>query len=141
MKNSGIFRRAMAFLLDIAGLGLILLPGILTWNIFHLFSHEHHHFFRHFDPAIFLPVLIILAYFIASEGILGFTPGKYIMHLRVVNEKGEKLSMKQSVIRNVLRLVDGLPFLNLVGIIALLVTKGKQRIGDAAATTYVIKID
>lgn len=88
-------------------------------------------------PAI-LYFLIALAYYIIPEGLTGQTLGKKIVGLRVVAETGA-LSWGKVVIRTLLRIVDGLPVLYLVGIITIAVSKKHQRIGDMAAGTLVIR--
>jgi len=45
----------------------------------------------------------------------GRTPGKRITHLRVVREEGTPVDLPASAIRNLLRLIDVLPFAYLLG--------------------------
>ena len=45
----------------------------------------------------------------------------------------------QLEIRNMLRLIDGLPAFNIVGIILIITSTKEQRFGDHRANTYVIK--
>jgi uncharacterized RDD family membrane protein YckC len=68
----------------------------------------------------------------------GQTLGKRLFKLRVMDAQGLTLSFNQVVIRNLLRFVDALPGLYLVGGIALLFTKKSQRLGDLAANTIVV---
>jgi uncharacterized RDD family membrane protein YckC len=49
------------------------------------------------------------------------------------------LTLGKVAIRTVLRIVDGLPFLYLLGLIVVAVSKQNQRIGDMAAGTLVVK--
>lgn len=69
----------------------------------------------------------------------GRTPGKRAAGLRVVRDGGQPVGTRASTIRNILRLVDGLPIAYLVGIIAIVATKRNQRIGDIAAGTLVVR--
>ena len=69
----------------------------------------------------------------------GQTPGKKSAGIRVVRSLGRPIDFSSSAIRNVLRVVDGLPFLYIPGTIAILVTKRNQRIGDLAAGTLVVR--
>ena len=64
----------------------------------------------------------------------GRTPGKARLGLRVVGEMGEPESFSMAAVRNLLRIVD-----NLVGPIAIIVSKRNQRLGDMAAGTLVVK--
>jgi uncharacterized RDD family membrane protein YckC len=56
-----------------------------------------------------------------------------------VKADGSVFDWSGALIRNVLRLVDGLPFLYLVGIITIAASKKKQRLGDMAAGTLVVR--
>jgi uncharacterized RDD family membrane protein YckC len=90
-------------------------------------------------PAFFL---IVYAYDVVFETFSnGRTPGKRAARLRVVKAGGEPVDFMSSAIRNVLRLVDGLPTSYIPGIISILATKRNQRLGDLAAGTIVIHED
>jgi uncharacterized RDD family membrane protein YckC len=69
----------------------------------------------------------------------GRTPGKRLNGLRVVRESGAPVTFATSAVRNVLRVVDILPGTYLVGMIAILVTRRNQRLGDLAAGTLVVR--
>ena len=86
-----------------------------------------------------LAVLAMFAYFIVLEGLYGQTLGKKAMGIVVVNDDGSDSTVVGSLVRNVLRIVDALPFLYLLGIVAILLTDGNQRVGDLAASTYVVE--
>jgi uncharacterized RDD family membrane protein YckC len=89
------------------------------------------------------PFLLFLlaqfAYFLLFEGLLGATLGKLVMGLRVVKIDGSPCAWPGALVRNVLRLVDGLPFFYLVGLVAVAVTEKNQRLGDLAAKTLVVR--
>jgi uncharacterized RDD family membrane protein YckC len=88
-----------------------------------------------------------LSYFLLSIGYgIGFewlwrgqTLGKRVLGLRVMDARGLKLHVSQIVIRNVLRAVDTLPLLYMVGGIACAVNRYSQRLGDIAANTVVVR--
>lgn len=69
----------------------------------------------------------------------GRTPGKRVSHLRVVRQQGSPVDLLASAIRNLVRLVDILPAVYLVGISSILITRQNQRLGDLAADTLVIR--
>lgn len=69
----------------------------------------------------------------------GQTLGKRILGLRVVDARGLRLHLPQIVLRNLLRLVDSLPLLYLVGGIACFLSRNGQRLGDLAANTIVAR--
>lgn len=87
-------------------------------------------------PAL-IGFTLMLLYFVVLEATTGKTIGKYIWKTKVVNEMREKISLGQSIGRNLMRIVDGF-FIYLVGFIAVLASKNKQRLGDMIAKTYVI---
>lgn len=84
-----------------------------------------------------LYLLAYLAYFAVFEKIYGGTPGKLLTSLRVVSADGQPLTWTQAIVRTVLRLVDGLPVLYLLGFILVAATANHQRLGDMAARTVV----
>lgn len=91
--------------------------------------------------------VIILMYFAVSIGygifmewrFRGQTIGKRLLGLRVMDSQGLRLQFSQIVIRNLLRFLDSLPVLYLVGGLACLVSRSGQRLGDYAANTIVIR--
>jgi uncharacterized RDD family membrane protein YckC len=69
----------------------------------------------------------------------GRTPGKRWTGLRVVTAEGAAVGPGASVVRNLLRLIDGLPGAYLVGIVMVALTRRHQRVGDLVAGTIVIR--
>jgi uncharacterized RDD family membrane protein YckC len=69
----------------------------------------------------------------------GRTPGKRWSNLRVVCDDGSPVTFRSSALRNILRLVDVLPALYLVGSVAIFATRNNQRLGDLAAGTLVVR--
>lgn len=68
----------------------------------------------------------------------GRTPGKAVVGLRVVRADGAVLGTSDAVLRNLLRGVDGLPVLYLVGAMVCAVDPWLRRIGDLVAGTVVV---
>jgi len=68
----------------------------------------------------------------------GRTVGKRTLGLRVLMCDGRPVSWGPSLLRNLLRVVDGLPFGYTVGLIAVLSTRHFQRLGDLVADTVVV---
>jgi uncharacterized RDD family membrane protein YckC len=84
--------------------------------------------------------LVYFGYDVAFEVLAsGRTPGKRLAHLRVLRDDGRPVDLLSSCIRNVIRLVDGLPLLYLPAMISILVTTNNQRPGDLAASTIVVR--
>jgi uncharacterized RDD family membrane protein YckC len=69
----------------------------------------------------------------------GQTPGKRLCHLRVVREGGSPVDLPASAVRNLVRIVDGLPLSYLPTVISIVVTRHNQRPGDLAAGTLVVR--
>jgi len=85
-----------------------------------------------------LNFVIWIVYFTYLEGKTGETIGKRAMGIKVVSEKGE-MDYTKSFIRNILRVIDWLPFVYILGFIVAVASKNNQRIGDLAARTTVVK--
>lgn len=82
--------------------------------------------------------LLSILYFIVMEATQGATLGKMALGLRVVKTDGSPISWSESIIRNILRIVDGL-FAYLVGAILIWSSPLRQRLGDRAAHTVVVR--
>jgi len=81
--------------------------------------------------------VISFLYFFVQEASTGQTIGKRLMNIRVVMEDGSPCTGAAALIRNLLRIIDGL-ICYIVGLIVILVTDKHQRIGDILASTIVI---
>ena len=68
----------------------------------------------------------------------GQTPGKRWTGLRVIRADGTPITLSESFIRNLTRLVDFLPAAYGVGIITMFIDKQSRRLGDLAAGTLVV---
>lgn len=77
------------------------------------------------------------AYFIVMEARSGATLGKKILGIRVVKEDGSPCGFGASLVRNTLRVIDGL-FGYLLGAILIWVSDRNQRLGDRVANTVVV---
>lgn len=71
----------------------------------------------------------------------GRTLGKRWLQLRVVMADGRPVGWGPSLIRNLLRWVDGLPGAYTIGLISILFTRDFQRIGDLVAGTLVVHVE
>jgi uncharacterized RDD family membrane protein YckC len=87
-----------------------------------------------------LGFLVYFGYDVAFEVLAaGQTPGKRWTGLRVLRDDGRPVDLLSSAIRNVVRLVDGLPLSYLPAMVSILVTRRNQRLGDLAAATIVVR--
>ena len=89
-------------------------------------------------PAGILQIIIPFLYYIILEATMGATVGKRVVGLRVVKVGGSPVSWGGSIIRNLLRMVDGL-FGYLLGGIFVISSPMRQRLGDRLAKTVVIR--
>ncbi len=88
---------------------------------------------------IFMIFLILWGYFALFEALWhGQTPGKRAMKLRVIKDAGRQITLFEALARNLLRFVDYMPSLYLVGVITMLANKRNKRLGDLAAGTIVV---
>ena len=92
------------------------------------------------DPLCVTFLVLMFLYFVLLEGLAGATLGKWILGLRVVRTEGGKPGLLRSALRNILRLVDGLPALNIVGIVLTLHSTEGARFGDRIAGTRVVRV-
>jgi uncharacterized RDD family membrane protein YckC len=69
----------------------------------------------------------------------GQTFGMQLMDIRVIGKDGGSPSLMQFFIRAILLVIDELPFFFLVGFITVLCSRYRQRVGDHAAKTMVVK--
>lgn len=89
-------------------------------------------------PSFMVGSLLVMVIYAYLEFKYGKTPGKFVCRTKVVAEaSGSPITMKQSMIRNSLRLIDGI-FFYLVGFIIIIADKNNQRLGDLVAKTVVI---
>ncbi len=98
---------------------------------------------RQWIAAVIIALGIALlseGYFILFEWLMrGQTPGKKALKIRVIRDDGTPATIHEILVRNVLRLVDFLPFAYGVGAIVMFPSRLSKRLGDIAAGTIVIK--
>lgn len=88
--------------------------------------------------------LVAIAWFagihVVLQGLTGGSLGKLATGVRVVQEDGSRPGIGRAFVRSALWIVDGLPCcMPLVGLITMLATDRKQRVGDLVAKTFVVK--
>jgi uncharacterized RDD family membrane protein YckC len=89
---------------------------------------------------VILGFILLAGYFMISEAVWnGQTLGKRSARLRVVGDHGEPLTLAQAAVRNLVRIVDFLPFLYGVGMLTLFIGGRGKRLGDFAAGTLVVR--
>jgi uncharacterized RDD family membrane protein YckC len=84
--------------------------------------------------------VITVGYFMVFEIVWnGQTPGKRVLSIRVIRESGYPIRPADSVIRNLVRIVDWLPLFYGIGVLVMLFNKRSKRLGDFAAGTLVVR--
>jgi uncharacterized RDD family membrane protein YckC len=87
-----------------------------------------------------LSFAVLWGYYLIFELIWGGqTPGKRALGLRAVREGGRPITPAASAIRNLLRVVDLLPFGYGLGAVVMFADRRSRRLGDFAAGTLVVR--
>jgi uncharacterized RDD family membrane protein YckC len=85
-------------------------------------------------------LLIAGVYYFGCESTTGQTVGKRLLDIRVKSQDGTPATTRGVAIRTVLRIIDVLPLLYLVGFVVMMVTGTRlQRLGDLAGHTFVTR--
>ena len=89
---------------------------------------------------IVLFFIIFFGYFIGFEAWWnGQTPGKRAIGIRVVRDGGYPIGFTESVIRNLIRVIEVALFLYGVSAISAIISASNKRLGDLAAGTIVVR--
>lgn len=130
LRPAGLASRALAFALDLAVRGVFL--GVLFIALARLGNVG-------IGLGSILLFLVNWWYMVLFEVLnQGRSPGKQLMGLRVVHDDGTPVGWSASLIRNLLRFVDMLPFGYCLGAFTCLQHPTFKRLGDLAAGTLVI---
>jgi uncharacterized RDD family membrane protein YckC len=99
-----------------------------------------------FAVAIFTFFFLQWGYFVFFEALRdGRTPGKRLLGLRTIGERGVRITLAQSTIRNLFRALDGLPSWQFgpgayfLGVLSHAASGMGQRLGDRVAGTVVVR--
>jgi uncharacterized RDD family membrane protein YckC len=138
---AGLGRRFLALLVDFALFCACFFPVTRLVKGVWLMSPNDHNWVNGwfiFDPLCLVFLVIIALYMVLLEGVFGMTLGKWLLGIRVVGPNGGRPGLLKSFIRNILRSVDSLPTLNILGVILILKSRERARFGDRVAGTRVI---
>jgi uncharacterized RDD family membrane protein YckC len=149
VEPANVGSRTLAILVDIALGGLVILT---VYALTKLLAHDVTDDWLTRLSANALNTLLILlifgfqwVYFNLFEWIWnGQTPGKRLLHLRVIKADGSPVSGIDVLLRNLSRPIDTLGPMGLIGLLMIFVSRNAQRLGDLMARTLVIhetKID
>ena len=138
---AGIGSRFVAMAVDTAiqiVVGLVLLFTVaLTAPAFRSFGQR---------AAVWALAGMIIAFFLIYYGYFAFfealwngqTPGKRYAQLRVMKDDGRPINVQDAIARNLMRIVDQLPFLYGAAIVSVFFSKQNKRLGDFVAGTVVV---
>lgn len=138
-QKAGIGSRFYAALIDTAVLTLIMFVGAYVNATL---IQDLRGIFGNWLGAIsgIIVFAIFWGYYMVFEIVTnGQSPGKRILGLRVIKDGGYPISFADSAIRNLVRIVDFLPFGYGIGLTAMLINGNWKRLGDLAAGTLVVK--
>lgn len=130
LRPAGLVVRALAFAIDLG------IRAALVAALFFLFS-----LFASLGAGLSTLALFLVTwwYMVLFEVLnQGRTPGKRIMGLQVIHDDGTPIGWSASLIRNLLRVVDMLPFGYGLGAVSCLQHSQFKRLGDSAAATLVV---
>lgn len=133
LRLAGPLIRSLAWLIDLAiRLGVFMtLAQVLA-------------FLSEFGAGVFLICWFIIDWFypvLFEVYWHGATPGKRACHLAVLHDDGSPVGWGASFARNLIRIVDFLPFCYGFGLVAMLFNRDFKRLGDLAAGTVVVYVD
>ncbi|MBI2082799.1 MAG: RDD family protein [Deltaproteobacteria bacterium] len=126
ITSGGATVRTIAFLIDLIFLIAFYYGYLLLIPINHPFLSV---------VLLNLTPLILLLYLSLAEGLFHSTVGKTIFGLKVIHEDGSRPSFAMVVVRNLFRITDTNP----VGYLCALLSSRKQRPGDIASGTRIIR--
>jgi uncharacterized RDD family membrane protein YckC len=130
LRPAGLMVRALAFAIDLG------LRGLIVGLLFIVLA-----FLGKLGAGLGSILLFVVSwwYMVLFEVLnQGRSPGKQWMGLRVVQDDGTPIGWSASLLRNLLRFVDMLPFGYFLGAISCLQHPTFKRLGDLAAGTLVI---
>jgi uncharacterized RDD family membrane protein YckC len=120
-----------------------LIAAVLTFALGYSFQK-----LTEIDPAldawsgwvVFVELFLAWLYFVLLEWLWnGQTIGKRLFGLRVISEDGEPARFVAVIVRNLVRVVDFLPFFYGFGLVTLIISSRSQRLGDYAGGTFVVR--
>lgn len=130
-------RRTLAACLDLVAALLVTFAGGIAFGVVAGITLG--------DPAIDVGLVVgfVVApfcYYLVPEAAFGRTLGKRLLGLVVVADDGSPVSRRATLVRNLLRPLDFVPFYFL-GFVVALATDRAQRIGDLVADTLVVRAE
>ena len=142
---SGIGSRFIALLIDtLIQIAILIVLGLMLGGLGYGFRDQLRGLPPSVGPwivaiAILFYFVLVYGYYIVFESIWnGQTPGKRLTHLRVIKDSGQPITAIDAVGRNLLRIVDQLPFGYGIGVLCAWISPQSKRLGDYVAGTVVV---
>jgi uncharacterized RDD family membrane protein YckC len=133
LEPAGAGSRFLAILIDAF---IIMAIGTMIFSIVSTFLPR----------GVALAILVTVNFFLTWAWHLWFetrkqgrTPGKRALKIRVIDARGLPVSLHQSLVRNITRVLDFIPLFYGVGAIAVMASPSRRRIGDILADTLVVR--
>jgi uncharacterized RDD family membrane protein YckC len=142
---AGIGSRFLAVLLDsVFQVGAIIALALSFWGLIAVTGFAG--FGRYPTAGVWIGAIAVLLYFVLMYGYFilfeaiwnGQTPGKRITHLRVIKDSGQPITTIDSVGRNLMRIIDQLPFAYGIGVLCAWISPQSKRLGDYVSGTVVV---
>jgi len=140
-EYAGVSIRFSALVLDVILMSAVFFPVTRVVKGTWVMAAADHQWARGWfvtDPLCLAFLLVMFLYFVLFEGLSGATPGKRVLGLRVVGAGGTPVGLTRALVRNVLRVVDGLPALGIVAAVLIASSEERARFGDRVAETRVV---
>jgi uncharacterized RDD family membrane protein YckC len=133
---AGLRERFFALLID------QIIMGILWFGLFFIFIASLGFNSRFMQQVVMtFPIWFTVMYCLSCEAFLdGQTIGKRTQNIKVVRLDGDNISLSDLLLRSVMLVLDYLFTLGALGALLISTTDKRQRLGDMAAGTTVIKI-
>ncbi|MFC5696562.1 RDD family protein [Pseudomonas sp. GCM10022186] len=133
LRPAGLLPRALAYAIDLGIRGAVMLLLFIALALLGQFG---------FGLGLILMFLLNWWYMVLFEVLnQGRSPGKQVMGLRVIHDDGTPIGWSASLVRNLLRFVDLLPFAYTLGVLSCLMHPTFKRLGDIAAGSLVVYRD
>lgn len=142
---AGLGSRAAAVIIDYSILTIVNIVIFLSF-IFMMHGGSESFFFFSLNAESFFSGIVIIILFLLQWGYFVFmeyftggrTIGKKIIGIRVIRENGHGITFLSSIIRNLLRIIDILPFGYFIGMVMVFFHPKHKRIGDLVGGTIVV---
>ena len=141
LDYAGVLIRLSAMVFDVLLLSAVFFPVARMARGTWIMSAADHRWVRGWfvsDPLCLLFLVAMFLYFVLLEGFWGATLGKRLLGLRVVSADGTAVGLGAALVRNILRVVDGLPTLGILAAVLIASSQERARFGDRVADTRVV---